>query len=57
MRVLEEYQCSACGCIFEEIIEKERRDDILECPSCGKKTAGRVRIRKSTKAMKSTWRP
>jgi len=38
---LYEYECSACGQCFEQLRGLAERDDELECPKCGKKSARR----------------
>ena len=32
-----DFNCQSCGHEFEQIVPSDKRDDPIECPSCGKK--------------------
>jgi len=35
MLVLFDYQCRVCPNQFEELVERDKRDDSVNCPACG----------------------
>ena len=37
-----EYKCIECGHKFEDFIQASEKDDIRECPKCGKRSVERL---------------
>lgn len=48
----ERWLCSneQCGAIFDEIVDRDLRDSVLDCPECGLQTAKRIPFANITKS-------